>query len=94
MKRTIRSTRIVNADGLSNHFRRLYCYIITLNINNSRSAHKKAHQKEAKEDNFYKRNLAFVNGAFILPMGLRGSERDDTERIQNNVIEDLPSLDI
>lgn len=52
------------------------------------------HQKQAKEDNFYKRNLAFVNGAFILPMGLRGSETDDTERIQNNVIEDLPSLEI
>lgn len=43
------------------------------------------HQKLAKEDNFYKRNLAFVNRAFILPMGLRGSETDDTERIQNNV---------
>ena len=52
------------------------------------------HQKLAKEDNFYKRNLAFVNRAFILPMGLRGSETDDTERIQNNVIEDLPSLEI
>ena len=52
------------------------------------------HQKLVKEDNFYKRNLAFVNRAFILPMGLRGSETDDTERIQNNVIEDLPSMEI
>ena len=53
-----------------------------------------AHQKLTMEENFYKRNLAFVNSAFILTMGFRGSERDDRERIQNNVIEDLPSLHI
>ena len=47
-----------------------------------------------KLSNFYKRNLAFVNRAFILPMGLRGSERDGREGIQNNVIDDLPSLEI
>ena len=52
------------------------------------------HQKLLKEENFYKRNLAFVNRAFILPMGLRGSERDGREGIQNNVIDDLPSLEI
>ena len=52
------------------------------------------HQKLSKEENFYKRNLAFVNRAFMLPMGLRGSEGDGRERIQNNVIDDLPSLEI